>query len=89
MNLTIEACYWKGGKYKFTVTVSPNSPHNEPKCHYDTQIYHPNIDTMGNVCLNILHSDWKPVFGMNAVILGLIFFFIESIPDDSLNHETD
>ena len=41
----------------------------------------------GNVCLNILRADWKPVLGMNAVILGLIFLFIEPNPDDPLNHD--
>ena len=87
VDLTKEQCYWKGGKYKFTVSVSNNYPHEPPKCHCETQIYHPNIDMQGNVCLNILRADWKPVLGMNTVILGLIFLFIEPNPDDPLNHE--
>ena len=41
----------------------------------------------GNVCLNILRADWKPVLSMNTVILGLIFLFIEPNPDDPLNKE--
>ncbi len=41
----------------------------------------------GNVCLNILRADWKPVLGINTVILGLIFLFIEPNPDDPLNKE--
>ncbi|KAL8954812.1 MAG: hypothetical protein Q9183_006919, partial [Haloplaca sp. 2 TL-2023] len=35
------------------------------------KIYHPNIDLEGNVCLNILREDWKPVLNLNAVIVGL------------------
>lgn len=87
VDLTKEQCLWKGAKYKFTVTVPPTYPHNPPKCHCDTQIYHPNIDMQGNVCLNILRADWKPVLGINAVILGLIFLFIEPNPNDPLNKE--
>ena len=39
------------------------------------------------MCLNILRDDWRPVLGINAVILGLIFLFIEPNPNDPLNHE--
>ena len=87
IDLSKEDCMWRGGKYKFTVAVSNNYPHDAPKCHCHTQIYHPNIDMQGNVCLNILRADWKPVLGINAVILGLIYLFIEPNPNDPLNKE--
>ena len=80
-------CLWRGGVYTFQVDVGSNYPFDAPKCKCLTQIYHPNIDTSGNVCLNILRDDWKPVLGINAVILGLIFLFIEPNPNDPLNHE--
>jgi ubiquitin-conjugating enzyme E2 M len=41
----------------------------------------------GNVCLNILRDDWKPILTVNAVILGLIFLFIEPNPNDPLNKD--
>ena len=41
----------------------------------------------GKVSLNILQADWKPMLGMNTVINGLIFLFIEPNPDDPLNIE--
>ena len=87
VDLTKEESIWRGGKYVFTIEVLPNYPHDAPKCKCETQIYHPNIDTDGNVCLNILRDDWKPVLGINAVILGLIFLFIEPNPNDPLNHD--
>ena len=87
LNLQNEACIWKGGIYEFTIQVAGNYPHEAPKCHCVTPVYHPNIDLQGNVCLNILRADWKPVLGINAVILGLIFLFIEPNPNDPLNHE--
>ena len=87
INLKNEDCLWKGGKYIFSLEISPSYPHDAPKVKCGTQIYHPNIDLMGNVCLNILRDDWKPVLGINAVILGLIFLFIEPNPNDPLNHE--
>ena len=49
------------------------------------QIYHPNIDLDGNVCLNILREEWKPVLNINHIIYGLQFLFSEPNPDDPLN----
>ena len=70
-DLTKEDSLWKGGKYKFTVTVENEYPHKPPKVHCDTPVYHPNIDTEGNVCLNILRKDWSAVLGVRSVIMGL------------------
>ena len=44
------------------------------------QVYHPNIDLDGNICLNILREDWKPVLSINSVIYGLNFLFIVRLP---------
>ena len=52
---------------------------------YDSQIYHPNVDLEGNVCLNILREDWKPVLNLNSVIVGIQYLFLEPNADDPLN----
>ena len=85
--MTKEDCTWKGGKYKFTFTIPAEYPIKPPKAHCDTPIYHPNIDTAGNVCLNILRDDWKPVLNVYSVVSGVLYLFIEPNPNDPLNHE--
>ena len=82
-----ETSIWRGGRYTFKLTVPPEYPHKPPKAHCETPVYHPNIDTEGKVCLNILRADWKPVLDINNVLVGLIFLFIEPNPNDPLNHE--
>jgi len=85
--VTPDTGFWKGATYHFTFTVPAMYPHEPPKVHCDTRIFHPNINTEGNVCLNILRQDWKPVLDINAVIYGLIYLFYEPNPDDPLNKE--
>jgi ubiquitin-conjugating enzyme E2 M len=62
---------YKGGKFTFSFAINQNFPHDPPKVKCLEKIYHPNIDTKGNVCLNILRDEWKPVLNLNAVIVGL------------------
>jgi len=54
-------------------------------CPCARQIFHPNIDFAGAVCLNILRADWKPVFDLNTVVSGITYLFYEPNADDPLN----
>ena len=87
LEVSPDSGYWKGAKYKFTFMISPGYPHDPPKVHCETKIYHPNIDLQGNVCHNILRDEWKPVLDINAVIYGIIYLFYEPNTDDPLNKE--
>ncbi|KAF1989848.1 hypothetical protein K402DRAFT_371872 [Aulographum hederae CBS 113979] len=78
---------YKGGSFSFSFAINQNFPHDPPKVKCKEKIYHPNIDLEGNVCLNILREDWKPVLNLNAVIVGLQFLFLEPNASDPLNKE--
>ncbi|KFO57556.1 NEDD8-conjugating enzyme Ubc12, partial [Corvus brachyrhynchos] len=56
--------------------VGQGYPHDPPKVKCETMVYHPNIDLEGNVCLNILREDWKPVLTINSIIYGLQYLFL-------------
>jgi ubiquitin-conjugating enzyme E2 M len=79
--------FYKGGRFVFSFKVSANYPHEPPKVKCETMVYHPNIDLEGNVCLNILREDWKPVLTINSIIYGLQYLFLEPNPEDPLNKE--
>ncbi|KAI0996427.1 hypothetical protein K3495_g11754 [Podosphaera aphanis] len=78
---------YKGGRFHFTFVISQNFPHEAPKVKCVQKIYHPNIDTEGNVCLNILREDWKPVLNLQSIVVGLQFLFLEPNASDPLNKE--
>ncbi|KAF2706240.1 hypothetical protein K504DRAFT_76044 [Pleomassaria siparia CBS 279.74] len=78
---------YKGGRFEFDFKINQNFPHDPPKVKCTQKIYHPNIDLEGNVCLNILREDWKPVLNLNAAVVGLQFLFLEPNASDPLNKE--
>ena len=79
--------YWKDATYTFTFVIPENYPFKPPKVTCDDKIYHPNIDLQGNVCLNLLKADWRPILTVQQIIHGLIFLFLEPNPADPLNQE--
>ncbi|CAL5329139.1 unnamed protein product [Camellia sinensis] len=77
----------RGGTFIFTFQVPAVYPHEPPKVKCKTKVYHPNIDLEGNVCLNILREDWKPVLNINTIIYGLYHLFTQPNCEDPLNHD--
>ena len=87
LHISPDEGYYKGGRFTFSFKVNSNYPHEAPKVKCETQVYHPNIDLEGNVCLNILREDWKPVLTINSIVYGLQYLFLEPNPEDPLNKD--
>ncbi|KAI9022267.1 putative ubiquitin-conjugating enzyme E2 [Phycomyces nitens] len=87
VTITPDEGFYKDGNFSFTFAINNNYPHEPPKVHCTQKIYHPNLDLEGNVCLNILREDWKPVLSLHSVLVGLQYLFLEPNADDPLNKE--
>jgi len=87
LTITPDEGMYKGGAFVFSFNINTNYPHEPPKVKCTQTIYHPNVDLEGNVCLNILREDWKPVLNLNSVMVGLQYLFLEPNADDPLNKE--
>ncbi|KAH8551880.1 E2 ubiquitin-conjugating enzyme [Umbelopsis sp. PMI_123] len=85
VNIRPDDGFYNGGQFHFTFNINNNYPHEPPKVRCTQKIYHPNIDLEGNICLNILREDWKPVLSLHSVLVGLQYLFLEPNADDPLN----
>lgn len=62
-------------------------PMTAPKVVFNTKIYHPNIDNLGRICLDILKDKWSPALQIRSVLLSIQALLSSPNPDDPLNNE--
>merc|ERR1711976_758216 len=51
---------YQGGLFFLTVKFPTDYPFKPPKVQFITKIYHPNINSNGQICLDILNKKWSP-----------------------------
>lgn len=54
--MLIIQCDFIGGKFKLELFLTEDYPMVPPKIRFLTKIYHPNVDRLGRICLDVLKS---------------------------------
>merc|ERR1719458_611695 len=62
---------YQGGVFFLTIHFPTDYPFKPPKVAFTTRIYHPNINSNGSICLDILRSQWSPALTISKVLLSL------------------
>ncbi|CAD6571451.1 MAG: hypothetical protein CYPHOPRED_004441 [Cyphobasidiales sp. Tagirdzhanova-0007] len=75
------------GKFKLELFLPEEYPMGAPKVRFLTKIYHPNIDKLGRICLDILKDKWSPALQIRTVLLSIQALLSAPNPDDPLNNE--
>jgi len=82
-----EGSPYEGGAFKLELFLPEEYPMSAPKVRFMTKIYHPNIDKLGRICLDILKDKWSPALQIRTVLLSIQALLSAPNPDDPLAND--
>ncbi|KAJ2489656.1 Ubiquitin-conjugating enzyme 13 [Coemansia sp. RSA 2050] len=75
------------GCFKLELYLPDEYPMQPPKVRFLTKMYHPNIDKLGRICLDILKDKWSPALQIRTVLLSIQALLSAPNPDDPLAND--
>lgn len=71
---------YQGGVFFLTIHFPTDYPFKPPKVAFTTRIYHPNINSNGSICLDILRSQWSPALTISKGMYLTTLSHVNSLP---------
>lgn len=82
-----EGTPYAGGIFRMKLILGKDFPAAPPKGYFLTKIFHPNVSSNGEICVNVLKKDWKAELGIRHVLLTIKCLLIHPNPESALNEE--
>ena len=76
---------YEEGIFWMELFLTKEYPMKPPKARMLTPIYHPNIDKLGRICLDILKDKWTPALSISRICLSIQLLLQDPSPDDPLD----
>ncbi|XP_011495672.1 PREDICTED: ubiquitin-conjugating enzyme E2 T-like [Ceratosolen solmsi marchali] len=77
-----------GSLFKLDLEIPSRYPFVPPRLKFVTPVYHPNIDTQGRICMDLLkmppNGGWRPTISLENLIVAVQSLLCNPNPDDPL-----
>ncbi|XP_011828201.1 PREDICTED: ubiquitin-conjugating enzyme E2 C-like isoform X3 [Mandrillus leucophaeus] len=83
--MTLMMSVYEDLRYKLSLEFPSGYPYNAPTVKFLTPCYHPNVDTQGNICLDILKDKWSALYDVRTILLSIQSLLGEPNIDSPLN----
>jgi len=82
-----EGTPYTGGYFRVKFKFTEEFPAAPPKCWFATKIFHPNVSSAGEICVNTLKKDWKSSYGIGHILVTVKCLLIYPNPESALDEE--
>ncbi|KAF9239412.1 ubiquitin-conjugating enzyme/RWD-like protein [Melanogaster broomeanus] len=82
-----EGTPYTGGYFRVRFKFTEEFPAAPPKCWFATKIFHPNVSSAGEICVNTLKKDWKSTYGIAHILVTVKCLLIYPNPESALDEE--
>ncbi|XP_054762545.1 ubiquitin-conjugating enzyme E2 S-like [Lytechinus pictus] len=78
---------YAAGQFRIKLVLGKDFPKAPPKGFFLTKVFHPNVASNGEICVNTLKRDWKADMGIKHLLLTIKCLLIYPNPESALNEE--